>query len=117
MKKIIALFVFMLAFGLSANAQQKAPKQDAKTSMEQKLKDAAAKDVAILMEVVELDAQDKESFFSLFVHKHRALQENLSDERKTELTRVMKAKIEATLDADQKAKLAQSPATLEKLIH
>lgn len=117
MKKIIALFVFMLAFGLTANAQQKAPKQDAQTSVEQKIKQAAAKDVALMMEVIELDADNKQNFMRLFEHKHDLLQQNLSAERKTELARVMKAKIEATLNADQNAKIAQSPGLMEKLTH
>src|SRR5690349_9748807 len=105
MKKIIALFVFMLAFGLTANAQQNGSADNAKASVEQKVKEAAAKDVALMMEVVELDSQDKQNFMGLFERKHRYLMQNLSEERKTILRNETKAKIEATLDADQMAKL------------
>jgi hypothetical protein len=117
MKKIIALFVFMLAFGLTANAQQKGSAENANTAAEQQIKQAAAKDVALMMEVIELDSQDKQNFMGLFERKHRYLMQNLSEERKTILRNETKAKIEATLDADQNAKLAQSPEVLQKLIN
>lgn len=117
MKKIIALFVFMLAFGLTANAQQNTAKQGAQTSVQQKIKQSAAKDVALLMEVIELDADDKQRFFDLFENKHSLLQQNLSEDRKTELAKAIKAKMEAILDADQNAKLAQVPSLMEKLTH
>ena len=115
MKKIIALFVFMLAFGLTANAQQKGSAEA--TSVEQKIKQAAAKDLALMMEVIELDAQDKQSFMGLFERKHNFLMQNLSEERKAILANENRAKIEATLDADQFAKLQKSPGVLNKLIH
>ena len=122
MKKIIALFVFMLAFGLTATAQQKkAPKAVAATtaqsSTEQKVKDAAAKDVVAMMEVIDLDAANKQNFLGLFEYKHNLLQQNLSDERKAILAETIEAKIKATLTPDQNAKLAQSPALLTKLTH
>jgi hypothetical protein len=115
MKKIIALFVFMLAFGLTANAQQKGSTEA--TSVEQKIKQAAAKDLALMMEVIELDSEDKQSFMGLFERKHNYLMQNLSEERKTILANETKAKIEATLDADQYAKLTQSPGVMQKLIN
>lgn len=120
MKKIIALFVFMLAFGLTANAQQtKGTKTAAAATTEapgeQAIKMAAAKDVTALMQVVELDATDKDSFVRLFEYKHRHLAQNLSPERKAILAETIEAKIKATLNADQNAKLAQSPALIQKL--
>ena len=121
MKKIIALFVFMLAFGLNANAQQKKAAQATATTTvtpeQQQIKQAAVRDLALMMEVIELDAQDQQSFLGLFERKHRYLMQNLSDERKAILADETKAKIEATLNADQNAKLAQSPALMQKLTH
>jgi len=122
MKKIIALFVLMLAFGLNANAQQKKAAQatattTAQTPAQQKVKQLAAKDVALMMEVIELNAQDQQNFMGLFERKHNYLMQNLSEERKTILANETKAKIEATLNADQNAKLAQTPGLMQKLTH
>ena len=123
MKKIIALFVFMLAFGLTASAQQKKATQAAAATTktanvnEQAIKKAAVKDVTAMKEVIELDSRDQESMLGLFEHKHRELQQNgeLSPERKANLAQIIEAKIKATLNADQIEKLQKTPALMKKL--
>lgn len=120
MKKIIALFVFMLAFGLTANAQKKqaaqaAPATETANAAELAIKQASSKDLALLMEVVELDTTNKQNLLGLFEWKHRYLAQNLSNERKAIIADTVEAKMKATLTPDQNAKLATSPALLEKL--
>lgn len=119
MKKIIALFVFMLAFGLTANAQQKKATQAAATATETPeqlaIKQAAAKDLALMMESVELTPQVQQDFMGLFEYKHQILRQNISDKRKVTLAETIEAKIKAGLNADQFAKLSQSPAVMQKL--
>jgi len=123
MKKIIALFVVMLAFGLNANAQQKTPVKQATTttapsSLDVAVKQAAAKDVAAMMETIALDDANKQNFMGLFEYKHRLLmQQELSAERKSILAETIEAKIKATLTPAQNEKMAQSPALLQKLTH
>lgn len=123
MKKIIALFVIMLAAGVTANAQQKqAVKQAPATTataapVDDAFKVPAQKDLDLLMQTVTLDAKDQESFFGLFKYKHRSLSQNLSAERKEVLYKSIEAKIAATLDPDQNEKLAKSPDVLQRLIH
>lgn len=122
MKKIIALFVLMLAFGLNANAQQKKAPQAAATTTaqnpaEQTIKQAAVKDLTAMMQVVELEATKQQDFLGLFEYKHRLLQEDLSAERKAILAETIEAKMRAGLNSDQMAKLSQSPALLKKLTH
>ena len=101
MKKIIALFVFMLAFGLTASAQQKKATQTA----------------AATTTVAKVDARDQESMIGLFQYKHRELQKygDLSADRKAALAQTIEHKIKATLNADQVEKLAKTPALMKKL--
>jgi len=123
MKKIIALFVFMLAFGLTANAQQKkaATASAAATTVvkadAEAIKKAAVKDVAAMKEVIELNAQDQQSMLGLMEYKHRNLQENpgFSAERKAALSQTIEAKLRATLNADQMEKLSKMPDLMKRL--
>lgn len=123
MKKIIALFVFMLAFGLTANAQQKkaATASAAATTVvkadAEAIKKAAVKDVAAMKEVIELNAQDQQSMLGLMEYKHRNLQENpgFSAERKAALSQTIEAKLRATLNTDQMEKLSKMPDLMKRL--
>lgn len=133
MKKIIALFVIMLAFGVNANAQQKkakaAPAQatPAKTAPEQTkqksydveaVRKAAAKDLELMSSNLALTEEQKGIYKQLFETKHRQLTDkNLSQERKAVLAQNIETKLKSMLDADQIAKLDSNPELLKALIN
>jgi len=123
MKKIIAMFVVMLACGMTANAQKmqtkkgKTPRQaeQVEPAKQQSYNEAAAKDVASLGAVVKFEGTQKEDFLRLFEYKHRMKADNMSDERKAVLSKSIEAKINATLTPDQNAKLAKNPKLIATL--
>ncbi|MEL1243357.1 hypothetical protein AAEO56_03715 [Flavobacterium sp. DGU11] len=122
MKKIIALFVIMLAFGATANAQQK--KAAAQTATQQPagsdaaINQAAAKDMALLSETLKLTDDQNTMFKRLFQKKHQMLATpNLTDERKGVIAKNIETKLKSGLDADQIAKLDSNPELLKKLVN
>ncbi|AXG72867.1 hypothetical protein DVK85_00920 [Flavobacterium arcticum] len=120
MKKIIALFAMMLAFGYTANAQQrKATAAVQQTSVDETaIKQAGTKDVKALAEFIELSADEKTAFQGLFEYKHRTLADkNLSQERKDILAEQIKLKIEATISSDRVEKLNKNPKLMNILTH
>lgn len=117
MKKIIAIFVIMLAFGVNANAQQKAKTTTKAPSAQTQddVKAAATKDVEALNKVITFEGTQKNDFQGLFENKHNNLKENLSDERKAILSNSIEAKLKATLTPAQFEKVAATPGLLKKL--
>ncbi|AWH85184.1 hypothetical protein HYN59_08630 [Flavobacterium album] len=122
MKKIIALFVIMLAFGATANAQQK--KAAAQTATQQPadadaaVNQAAAKDMGLLSETVKLTDDQNKNLKRLFQTKHKMLATpNLTEERKGVIYQNIETKLKSVLDADQIAKLDSNPELLKKLTH
>lgn len=126
MKKIIALFTVMLAFGFTASAQQKAVKPATTTTAvkpapqvtdtkDRAVAESAAKDVAALGKVIAYTGTQQQDFTGLFEYKHRLLAQNLSRERKEILAQTIEAKIRATLNADQNAKLAGNTEMIKQL--
>lgn len=113
MKRIIALFVVMLAFGLNANAQQKktttaAPATataQANTDKAAAFSASADKDIATLSEYVKLTNDQKLALKSLFEYKHRSFADNLSDERKAILSDNIAMKLKSTLEPAQVSKI------------
>lgn len=125
MKRIIALFVVMLAFGLNANAQQKkataatpATKQtEANLSRQAAIDQAAIKDVNTLSEFVKLTADQKVSLKGLFADKHLHYAQNLSDERKSVLAENIEVKLKSILEPAQLSKLEGNAQLLNALTH
>lgn len=108
MKKLIAVLTLFLAFTISANAQDK---NASPTSLEK-----ARKEAAELTDYLGLDKTMNENFTMLFEQKHTIIDDkNVSQERKTELSRVIEAKIRGTLDAKQMEKLEKNPDLFKKL--
>ncbi|MCR5863244.1 hypothetical protein LRS05_14435 [Flavobacterium sp. J372] len=119
MKKIIALFVVMLAFGLNANAQQKkAPKAAAKeTTKELTVAEAAQSDLDALTAIItNLDKTKKQDLYNLFEYKHRTMREGLSAERKAAVSQSIEAKLKASFEPADIQKLENNPAVMRKLI-
>lgn len=109
MKKLIAAFTLMLAFSINANAQDK----DTPSSY-----DLGKKQAAELTEFLGLDKVQEENFARLFEQKISVLDyKDLTQERKDELSRVIEAKIRASLDQNQIEKLEKNKELFQKLIH
>ena len=109
MKKIIAALTLMLAFSINANAQDKNTPS---------AYDKGKKQAAELTEYLGLDNTQNENFARLFEQKITILDDkNLSPERRTEFSRVIEAKIRASLDPKQMEKLKTNKALFEKLTH
>ena len=108
MKKILAIFTFVLAFGFSAQAQDK------KVSPESQ----GRKEAVELTDYLKLTSTDQEAFARLFQMKHEMMVDpNTTPEKKKELSVIIEKKIEATLDGNQMEKLRSNPELLAKLTH
>jgi hypothetical protein len=109
MKKLIAALTLILAFSINANAQDKNT-----TSAY----DLAKKQAAELTEYLGLDKVQEENFARLFEQKISVLDnKDLTQERKDEFSRVIEAKIRASLDQNQTEKLEKNKELFKKLIH
>lgn len=109
MKKLIAVITLVFAFSVNANAQDKKIVSGA---------EKAKKEAAELTQFLNLGETQSNDFFRLFENKYRTLeQSDLSAERKVELSRVIEAKIRASLDEKQMDKLDKNPELLKKLIN
>jgi hypothetical protein len=109
MKKLIAAFTLMLAFSINANAQDKNT-----TSAY----DLGKKQAAELTEFLGLDKVQEENFARLFEQKISVLDnKDLTQERKDEFSRVIEAKIRASLDQNQIERLEKNKELFQKLIH
>ncbi len=119
MKKIIAVVALLFAFSISANAQEKKVTVKEVAAKETITPEIAGKnDAKALSDLVKLDEKEFQIFSDLFQTKHRILAEQgLSQERKTELARVIDAKIRATLSADRVDTLDKNPDLLKKLVN
>jgi hypothetical protein len=109
MKKLIAAFTLMLTFSINANAQDK------NTSSAY---DLGKKQAAELTEFLGLDKVQEENFARLFEQKISVLDiKDLTQERKDEFSRVIEAKIRASLDQNQIERLEKNKELFQKLIH
>ena len=122
MKKIIALFVVMLAFGLNANAQQKkaavtkpAVEQSEASKKQEALHNAAVKDVTTLSGYVKLTQDQKATLKSMFEQKHSMYAQNLSDERKTILAQNIESQLKSTLTPEQMSKIQGNAQLMKSL--
>lgn len=124
MKRIIALFVVMLAFGLNANAQQKkataAPAtatSQANQSKQAAIDQAAIKDVTTLSDYIKLTADQKVKLKSLFAEKHLHYSQNISDERKAIVADNIEVKLKSVLTPEQLTKVEGNSQLMNVLTH
>lgn len=124
MKKTIALFVVMLAFGLNANAQQKNTTTAAPAVAVNKVDtakkneafhNAAIKDIKTLSDYITITPKQEIGLKSLFEYKHRVYSENISEERKVVTARNFENKIKTILTPEQFAKIANNAELLKVL--
>lgn len=105
MKKFFYLFVITFCFAISTSAQDKKLNS----------KELATADAKELAQLVKLDVAQTENFARLFEMKYNYLNENLSEDRKKELTKIIDAKIRATLSGDQMQVLDKNKELLDRL--
>jgi len=106
MKKIIAVLTLLLAFTVSANAQ------DRKMNAEE----AAKIDAHKMSEYLGLKGTQQDDFVRLFQMKYNTLNDpNLAQERKTEMSRIVELKIRASLTPEQMQKLEANPEMMATL--
>jgi len=120
MKKLIAALTLLLAFTISANAQEKKSIAAEQTQDKNELTSAekGKKDAAELTEFLGLNATQNVDFYRLFEQKHRTLEDkNMSVERRKEVARIIEAKIRASLDGYQIERLEKNPELLKRLIN
>lgn len=123
MKKIIALFVIMLAFSFNANAQKKNNTTATATQQtkvdEAQVQKLGEKDLQRLHELVNLTANQKTALIDLFKYKHRTHMENpnFSQERKSILAENIETKIKSAITPEQIAKLEDNPEILTILVN
>lgn len=120
MKKLITAVTLMLVFSINANAQNKKTTTKEVKEVTEKLDPAvAAKNDAIeLSAYLGLKENESMNFQRLFEMKYQTLQvKDLSDERRTEMRRIMDAKIRASLDEKQMEKLEKNVELFKKLIN
>ena len=120
MKKLIAALTLLLAFTISSNAQNKksttAEKVIEKKEMESVEK--SKKDTEELTTYLGLNDTQNKDFYRLFEQKYRTLEDkNLSVERRKEVSRIIEAKIRASLDVNQIDKLEKNPELFKRLIN
>lgn len=109
MKNLLGALVLFLAFTVNASAQETFKKVDEKVE--------AKSNLAALSEVVPVQGTLSEDLFRLFEYKHKNLNENLSNERKTELAKIIELKLRATLTEAQMQSIEAKPGLLKKLIN
>lgn len=118
MKKLLFIVTLVFAFGFSANAQDK--KASATTTIGPKVAPevAAKKDADDLKALLSLNEDMRLAFYNLFEQKYQTLATpNISAERKEVLKTVIDAKIKATLNATDMAKLETNQALYNRLIN
>ena len=133
MKKLIAALTLTLAFTISSNAQIK-KSTTAEEVVEIKAMSPVVHVVQSKKEIVSIEKSKKDAeelttylglndsqnqdFYRLFEQKYRTLEDkNLSIERRKEVSRIIEAKIRATLDANQIEKLENNPELFKRLIN
>ena len=120
MKKIFTLLVVMLAFGFSANAQEKSVRPVQRTALtaekQESIKQAAIKDADALARVVSFTGTTKkDDYVRLFETKHRMYAQDLSDERKAQVAQSIEMKLKASLTADEIQKIETTPGLMKRL--
>ena len=118
MKKLITVVILMLAFSINVNAQDKKAATDS-VALKELAPDVAGKKQAYeLSDFLKLTDTQRDDFARLLIMKYETLQiKELSQERKTELSRVMEAKIRASLSSAQMEKLEANTKLFKSLIN
>jgi len=119
MKKIIIACFLVLAFNITANAQnqKKATYSESKEVVKLTPAEAGKKDGLAISEFLGLDNNSTIAFTGLFEMKHEVLQSpNETNQSKKEMSRIVGMKIEASIDSNQLEKLKANTALYNQLL-
>ena len=109
MKKFIAIVTLLFAFSIQVNGQNKVEL----TSTEKGTKEAA-----MLTDYLGLNETQNADFARLFIQKHTVLEDKmLSAESKAELSKIIEAKIRASIDGELIERLVKNQELFKKLIN
>ena len=122
MKKIVFVLTAILAFSLNSSAQSKKELTKEEMVKQEILKKEspevnAKNDALELTKFLGLKENQTNDFYRLFEGKYKALQNDLSAERRAELSRVMEAKIRATVGDDLMLKLEKNETLYKRLVN
>ncbi|MBN9283268.1 MULTISPECIES: hypothetical protein [unclassified Flavobacterium] len=108
MKKLAALFFMIIAFSVSASAQE----------LSKELASKVQNDMTVLTAQIKLTEAQKAEVTKAFVMKHQNLAvKDLSDGRKKELARVVEHYLKAPLTPSQLEQLNAQPDLVNRLTH
>ena len=115
MKKIVAIGLFMFAFGFTANAQSSLTA--AKTeNVKLNPKEAAYKDLSELTSVIEITPEFKSDLMTLFMMREEGLQNAATEDEKVVLYQRFGEKILSGLTEEQRKTLEQKPELYSRLM-
>lgn len=122
MKKIVFALTVIFVFSFSGNAQSKNELTKEEIVKQERLKKEspevnAKNDALELSKYLGLSETTTNDFYRLFEMKYKTLQNELTPERKTELSRVMEAKIRATIGDEAMEKLEKNEALYKRLVN
>ena len=122
MKKIVFVLTAIFAFSLHSNAQSKNELSKEEMVKQERLKKEspevnAKSDALELSKYLGLKDNQTNDFYRLFESKYKTLQNDLSPERKAELSRVIEAKIRASISEDLMLKLEKNETLFKRLIN
>ncbi len=109
----------MLAFGITANAQNKKKTTTTETKEVVKLtpEEAGKKDGLAISKFLGLDENLTIAFCNLFEMKHQVMQNSTeTNESKKEMSRIVGLKIEASIDSERLEKLKANTALYNQLL-
>lgn len=113
MKKIIAIFVLLMAFTIGATAQTAKTKEIVNESVEAKAKQNV-KDLNNNMDIT--DQKMFDALYQLFLNKHKDLETATSETEKTAISKIIDAKLRATFNDNQIKELQRVEGLYDKLI-
>jgi hypothetical protein len=111
MKKIAFIITLLFAFTYNVSAQE------AKKAEKKDFTEVAQNEAYELAEYLELSQDQAEDFTRLFVMKYETLDQKLSEERNTELMRIVDSKIRASLTSEQIKKYDENAELKAKLLN
>ena len=107
MKNLLGALALFLAFTVNVSAQEF-------KKVEEKVE--AKLNLTALSEVISLEQGTlKQDLFRLFEYKYRNLNENLSEDKKADLAKIIELKLRATLTDDQMKAIEKKEGLLKKL--
>ncbi|WP_130736404.1 hypothetical protein [Flavobacterium sp. J27] len=107
MKRILAIFVLLFAFGLNSYAQEKNEKFTA----------LAKKDSKDVVTLLELGDKEETDFFRLFYHKYEEQALTTDAERKKIISNQISKKLQASLTPEKFEKLKKNTTLYERVVN